>query len=69
MLKSIYRKLLKGLIDKSRIYVEKGRILMGCIDETGTLNEDECFIQCDEKNDEFQNNSLNQNGNRYIIIN
>lgn len=42
---------------------------MGCIDETGILNEDECFIQCDEKNDEFQNNSLNQSGNKYIIIN
>jgi len=47
ILKTTHRKHLQGLIDKSRIFVEKGRILMGCIDETGLLDENECFIKCD----------------------
>jgi RNA-dependent RNA polymerase len=47
ILKTTHRKHLQGLIDKSRIFVEKGRILMGCIDETGLLDENEVFIKCD----------------------
>ncbi len=46
LLKTIYQKNLDDLIQKSRIYVEKARVLMGCIDETGTLGPDEVFIQC-----------------------
>ncbi len=46
LLKTIYYKSLQNLIKKSRIFIEKGRILMGCIDETQTLKEDEVFIQC-----------------------
>ncbi len=47
ILKATHRKHLQGLIDKSRIYIEKGRILMGCIDETGSLEENEVFVKCD----------------------
>ncbi len=46
LLVTIHNKQLQGMIHKSRIFVENGRILMGCIDETGSLKENEVFIQC-----------------------
>ena len=46
LLKLIYNCQLSDLINKSRILIEKGRILMGVIDEYGLLQEDEVFIQC-----------------------
>jgi hypothetical protein len=46
LLLTIHQKLLQDLISKSRIFVPKGRIIMGAIDETGTLKENEIFIQC-----------------------
>jgi hypothetical protein len=46
LLKLIYNSQLSDLIKKSRIFVEKGRILMGVIDEYGVLEEDQVFIQC-----------------------
>jgi RNA-dependent RNA polymerase len=46
LINTIYQKLMQELVKKSRIFVEKGRILMGCIDETGSLGPDEVFIQC-----------------------
>ena len=53
LLKTIYRKQLWELKTKSRIFVKEGRILMGCIDETGILNENEVFVQySDLVNDE-----------------
>lgn len=41
------------LLAKSRIYVPKGRILMGVVDESGILAPNQVFIQCsiDETND------------------
>ena len=41
LLKTIYRKQLQDLIYKSRIKIENGRILMGTLDETATLKENE----------------------------
>lgn len=41
LLKTIYRKQLQDLIYKSRIFIENGRILMGTLDETGVLKENE----------------------------
>ena len=46
LLKTIQQKMLTDLLKKSRIFVPKGRILMGTIDETRTLKENEVFIQC-----------------------
>jgi hypothetical protein len=40
-----YRQQLSELLTKSRISVPKGRILMGVVDESGTLAENECFCQ------------------------
>ncbi|ONK69832.1 uncharacterized protein A4U43_C05F27200 [Asparagus officinalis] len=36
---------LKDLSSKARIFVPKGRWLMGCLDELGVLEEGQCFIQ------------------------
>lgn len=46
LLKAIYSKQLNGLINKARVFIEKGRILMGVIDERRVLKEKEVFIQC-----------------------
>ena len=45
LLLSIYRFQLTELLTRSRIFVPLGRILMGVIDETGLLKEDEVFVQ------------------------
>jgi RNA-dependent RNA polymerase len=44
---------LADLLTKSRIYVPKGRILMGVVDESGILAPNQVFIQCsiDESKD------------------
>ena len=49
LLKLIYNSQLSGLINKSRIFIEKGRILIGVIDEYGLLKENEVFIQCSKE--------------------
>jgi hypothetical protein len=46
LLKTIYQKQLQDLIKKSRIFVPKGRILMGTIDETRRLEPNQVFIRC-----------------------
>ena len=43
-----YRQQLTDLLTKTRISVPQGRILMGVIDETGTLKEDKIFCQIHE---------------------
>jgi ERCC4-related helicase len=45
LISSQYRQQLTDLLTKSRIIVPKGRIIMGVIDETGILAEDEIFCQ------------------------
>ncbi|CAL1375059.1 unnamed protein product [Linum trigynum] len=45
MLTSIRASQLWGLREKSRIFVESGRWLMGCLDELGVLEQGQCFIQ------------------------
>lgn len=44
-----YRQQLVDLVKKSRIYVPDGRILIGVVDETGTLAEDEIFCQLEDE--------------------
>lgn len=46
LLVAIYRKQLSDLLTKSRVFIPRGRILIGCIDETGTLKQNEVFVQC-----------------------
>ncbi len=54
LLMTIQRKLLDGLMRRSRIFIKKGRILMGVIDETQTLGANEVFIQCTlDDNDDY----------------
>lgn len=45
LLLASYKKSLSELITRSRVFVPRGRILLGVIDETGTLGERELFVQ------------------------
>lgn len=46
LLYTAYKRQLAELLTRSRIFLPRGRILMGTIDETGTLKENEVFVQC-----------------------
>ncbi|CAK9162356.1 unnamed protein product [Ilex paraguariensis] len=45
MLQSHHENLLSDLRSRCRIYVPKGRILIGCLDETGTLNYGQVYLR------------------------
>lgn len=45
MLKAYYAYQLSDLKSRSRIFVPKGRVLVGCLDETGLLNYGEVFVR------------------------
>ncbi|GJN18726.1 hypothetical protein PR202_gb05919 [Eleusine coracana subsp. coracana] len=45
MLLAIRSAQLQGLLEKTRIFVPKGRWLMGCLDELGILEQGQCFIR------------------------
>ncbi|PJF19498.1 RNA dependent RNA polymerase family protein [Paramicrosporidium saccamoebae] len=45
LLITVYRRRLVDLLTRSRVFVPMGRIIMGVIDETGTLKENEVFVQ------------------------
>lgn len=69
LLKTIYQKTLVDLISKSRIFVKKGRILMGTIDETGLLKEDQVFVQCSKQlgEEHCSNEVLELCGGKFIV--
>jgi RNA-dependent RNA polymerase len=69
LLKTKYQKQLQGLVKKSRIFVQKGRILMGTVDETGTLRENEVFIKCNMNEYERKYFSIKNSYNSKIIAN
>ncbi|CAO2209790.1 unnamed protein product [Urochloa humidicola] len=45
MLLAIRSSQMQGLLEKARIFVPKGRWLMGCLDEFGILEQGQCFIR------------------------
>ncbi|KAJ1283464.1 hypothetical protein BS78_03G130300 [Paspalum vaginatum] len=45
MLLAIRSSQLLGLLEKTRIFVPKGRWLMGCLDELGILEQGQCFVR------------------------
>ncbi|RLM62177.1 putative RNA-dependent RNA polymerase SHL2 [Panicum miliaceum] len=45
MLLAIKSSQLQGLLEKTKIFVPKGRWLMGCLDELGILEQGQCFIR------------------------
>ncbi|XVF85599.1 hypothetical protein PTKIN_Ptkin17bG0129900 [Pterospermum kingtungense] len=49
MLRTIRASKLLDLRTKTRIYIEKGRVMMGCLDETGILEYGQVFVQCSAK--------------------
>ena len=71
MIKTIHQKLLLDLITKSKIFVQKGRILMGTIDETGVLKENQVFIRCKQglfdSKSSYEGISREANGDVFIV--
>ena len=72
LLLAIYRRQLVELLTRSRVFVPMGRILMGTIDETGTLEEDEIFVQLSRQlpDDEAIQMGLLQstNDDRFVVV-
>ncbi|KAK7291646.1 hypothetical protein RIF29_06956 [Crotalaria pallida] len=60
MLKAHYAYQLSDLKSKCRIFVPKGRILVGCLDETGLLNYGQVFVRITVKKtkQQFEDDSL-----------
>ncbi|KAH9304752.1 hypothetical protein KI387_009156 [Taxus chinensis] len=62
MLEAFREYQLSELRTKSHIYVPKGRTLMGCLDETGTLNYGEVFIQVAKANTKLYDGGISTHG-------
>uniref|UniRef100_A0A1D1ZDN9 RNA-dependent RNA polymerase n=2 Tax=Anthurium amnicola TaxID=1678845 RepID=A0A1D1ZDN9_9ARAE len=54
LLKSHHENQLSDIRSKCRIFLPKGRILIGCLDETGTLNYGEVYVRVTFKSAELQ---------------
>ncbi|PWA55249.1 RNA-dependent RNA polymerase 6 [Artemisia annua] len=63
MLSSIQVAQLKDLREKSRIFVQGGRWLMGCLDELAVLEQGQCFIQVSNPSVE---NCFAKHGSRFL---
>nr|CAB3477261.1 unnamed protein product [Digitaria exilis] len=66
MLLAIRSSQLLGLLEKTRIFVAKGRWLMGCLDELGILEQGQCFIRASSP---LLNNCLVKHGPRFSSAN
>lgn len=66
MLLAIRSSQLLGLLEKTRIFVPKGRWLMGCLDELGILEQGQCFIRASSPS---LNNCLVKYGSRLSAAN
>jgi RNA-dependent RNA polymerase len=66
MLLAIKSSQLKGLLKKTKIFVPKGRWLMGCLDELGILEQGQCFIQASSLS---INNHFIKHGSRFSSAN
>jgi len=66
MLLAICASQMKGLLDKTWIFVPKGRWLMGCLDELGILEQGQCFIRASSPS---LNNCLVKHGPRFSSAN
>ncbi|PKA57860.1 putative RNA-dependent RNA polymerase SHL2 [Apostasia shenzhenica] len=54
---------LRDLLSKARIFVPKGRWLMGCLDELSMLQQGQCFIQASSPSLE---NCFSKHGSRFL---
>ncbi|KAM1295499.1 hypothetical protein ACFX2H_015291 [Malus domestica] len=54
MLQSYYENYLSDIKSRCRIYVPKGRILVGCLDETGSLNYGQVYVRITMTKDELE---------------
>ncbi|KAL6659286.1 hypothetical protein ACP70R_003326 [Stipagrostis hirtigluma subsp. patula] len=66
MLLAIRSSQLMGLREKTRIFVPKGRWMMGCLDELGILEQGQCFIRASTPS---LNNSFVMHGSRFSTAN
>ncbi|XP_044489068.1 probable RNA-dependent RNA polymerase 1 [Mangifera indica] len=58
MLQTFQSSTLKDLRTKTRIFVPRGRTMMGCLDETGSLEYGQIFVQCSGRHSDLSNNFL-----------
>ncbi|KAJ1267762.1 hypothetical protein BS78_07G082900 [Paspalum vaginatum] len=66
MLLAIKSSQLQGLLKKTKIFVPKGRWLMGCLDELGILEQGQCFIRVSAPS---ISNCFMQHGTRFSSAN
>ncbi|XP_031275054.1 RNA-dependent RNA polymerase 1-like isoform X2 [Pistacia vera] len=58
MVLQIFRlSILKDLKTKTRIFIPRGRAMMGCLDETGILKYGQVFVQCSGRQTKLSTNS------------
>lgn len=55
MLRAFLESQLSDLRGRCRIYVQKGRVLLGCLDETGILNYGQVFVRITMRKTELEN--------------
>ncbi|KAJ0094284.1 hypothetical protein Patl1_15573 [Pistacia atlantica] len=65
MVLQIFRlSILKDLKTKTRIFIPRGRAMMGCLDETGILKYGQVFVQCSGRQTELSTNSSGRVSNQ-----
>jgi RNA-dependent RNA polymerase len=63
----IYQKQMEDVLLRTRLYVENARILLGVVDETLTLKEDEVFVQISfEDEEDFTGNAVETSVEDYL---
>nr|XP_028964410.1 probable RNA-dependent RNA polymerase 1 [Malus domestica] len=68
MLRTFKEVQLMELRTKTRILIPDGRSLMGCLDETGTLEYGQVFLQCfGTRHSQFFYDSVTLSGKRFIV--
>ncbi|XP_024042707.1 probable RNA-dependent RNA polymerase 1 [Citrus clementina] len=54
---------------RTRIFIQNGRAMMGCLDETGTLEYGQVFVQCSaSRRREFLDNSCNNRSGELSVV-
>ncbi|KAL9438079.1 hypothetical protein AB3S75_023865 [Citrus x aurantiifolia] len=69
MLQTFRASNLLELRTRTRIFIQNGRAMMGCLDETGTLESGQVFVQCSaSRRREFLDNSCNNRSGELSVV-